>query len=216
MSDPAPITEPDAKPSRSGLLLSLIRRLIDYGRDLATTIRQQSVTDPRQVRNRFGTIDLAAIVRSIARGLLLANALEARVLQRVAFLDKPPKPRQPRPRPKPRPTPPAGPAGPPLTPAPGPDPAPGPAPDGLPTPEQIAIEIRRRPIGAVLADICRDFGMLPGELWRELQEAIRGHGGSVSRLLIDLFDRYCPLPRKGFSPPGLPGPTPAPAGTGPP
>ena len=134
MSDTAPTTEPDAKPSRSGFLLSLIHRLIDYGRELATTIRQRTAADPAHTRASFGTIDLAVIFRSIARGLLLANALEARVLQRAAVLDKGPKPRQTRPGATPRPTTPATePADAPL--------APDPKPDGgisLPTPEQIA------------------------------------------------------------------------------
>ncbi len=203
MSAATSTTEPDAKPSRSGLLLSLIRRLIDYGRELAATIKQQTAADPNDVRGRFGTIELALIVRSIARGLLLANALEARVLQRAAFLDKPPRPRQARPRAAPRPRAPAEPADPPLAP--------------LPTPEQIAAEIRRRPIGAVLADICRDFGILPSHpLMREVQETIRQYGGSVARLLIDMFDRYCPLPPRGSPPAGSPEPTMALAGTGPP
>ena len=43
----------------------------------------------------------------------------------------------------------------------------------LPTPAEIAAEVRRRPIGAVLADICRDLGIMPSDpLWRELQRAI--------------------------------------------
>jgi hypothetical protein len=215
MSAAAPTTEPDAKPSRSGFLLSLIRKLIDYGKDLATTIRQRAATDPAQIRGRFGTIDLAVILRCIARGLLLAHALEARVLQRAACLDKPPSPSSTRPRATPRPTPPAEPADPPLT-AAVPELDPG---ISLPTPEQIAAEIRRRPIGAVLADICRDFGIPPSHpLMREVREAIRGYGGSVARLLIDMFDRYCPIPRRG-APDGFPGPTSqflAPTSTGPP
>ena len=63
----------------------------------------------------------------------------------------------------------------------------------LPTPEQIAAEVRRRPIGAVIADICRDLGVLPTHpLWQELSLAIIWHGGSFSRLFKDIFDRVLP------------------------
>jgi hypothetical protein len=46
----------------------------------------------------------------------------------------------------------------------------------LPTEEEIAAEVRRRPVGAVIADICRDLGIAPGRLdpafWRELSHAV--------------------------------------------
>jgi hypothetical protein len=227
MSDAAPATEPDAKPSRSGLLLCLVRKLIGYGRELATTIRQRTAINPDHTRDRFGTTDLALIIRSIARGLHLANALEARVLQRAAFLDKAPRPRGTRPRTTPRLTPPAEPADAPLARVPEVDPG-----ISLPTPESIAAGyatgldpwhatgldpvVRRRPIGAVLADICRDFGILPSHpLWREVQRAIIQHGGSFARLLSDMLDRYCRLPPR-TAPTVLPEPTLTPAGTGPP
>jgi hypothetical protein len=39
----------------------------------------------------------------------------------------------------------------------------------MPTAEQIAAEVRRRPIGAVIADICRDLRILPSHpLWRDI------------------------------------------------
>ena len=36
----------------------------------------------------------------------------------------------------------------------------------LPTEEEIAEEVRRRPIGAVIVDICCDLGIAPGDLER--------------------------------------------------
>src|SRR5271169_7026398 len=81
---PAPTT---TEPSRSGRLLNLVRKLIDYGREIAATIRQRTVTEPLFATIRFGTTDLALILARIARGLLLADALEARVLRRAAHLD---------------------------------------------------------------------------------------------------------------------------------
>jgi hypothetical protein len=90
----------------------------------------------------------------------------------------------------------------------------------LPTPAQIAAEVRRRPIGAVIADICRDLGILPSHpLWRELQHAIIRYDGSLANLVEDFLDRAFqrPAPAWPFTP--LPAPalqSPAPAGTGPP
>jgi hypothetical protein len=58
----------------------------------------------------------------------------------------------------------------------------------LPTPEQIAAEVRRRPIGAVIADICRDLGIMPNHpLWRELREVIIRHGGNLAVLVKDII-----------------------------
>ncbi len=88
----------------------------------------------------------------------------------------------------------------------------------LPTPEQIAAEVRRRPVGAVIADICRDLGILPNHpLWRDLSLVIIRHGGSLAALVRDIMDRGWPIPRLGRSV-AMPADLPAPAtgGTGPP
>jgi len=48
--------------------------------------------------------------------------------------------------------------------------------------------VRRRPIGAVIADICRDFGILPSHpLWREVSKLVVRHGGSLATLLRDII-----------------------------
>ncbi len=61
----------------------------------------------------------------------------------------------------------------------------------LPTPGDIAAEIRRRPAGAVLADICRDLGIVPSNpLWRELSAAIISYGGNLATLVADICDRH--------------------------
>jgi hypothetical protein len=169
-------------PSRTGKLLGLVRKLIDYGKDLANTLQQRTAaTNLVLVTRAFGTKDIAFILARITRGLLRAAALEARVISRIAEEAKrpaaasAPPPRQPRA---------AQPA----------DRCPGPADDPrlacLPTPEEIAAEVRRRPIGAVLADICRDLGILPSHpLWRELNLAIMDNGGNATALIQETFRR---------------------------
>ena len=63
----------------------------------------------------------------------------------------------------------------------------------LPTAEEIAAEVRRRPVGAVIADICRDLGITPGQLdrafWDELSHAIIAYGGSLAGFLGNLSNR---------------------------
>jgi hypothetical protein len=50
--------------------------------------------------------------------------------------------------------------------------------------------VRRRPVGAVIADICRDLGIMPGQLdrafWEELSRAIIIYGGSLAGFLPNL------------------------------
>jgi hypothetical protein len=207
----------DPKSRRAGGLLGLVRQLIDYGRQLAATLRSNP--------HLFGASDIALILARITRGLLRAEALEARIIRTAATLDADPSP----PRASHRQAPPArGTAARPtdaadsssaLVPAPGLDPGVDPM-ISLPTPAQIAAEVRRRPIGAVIADICRDLGILPSHpLWRELQHAIIRYDGSLANLVEDFLDRAFqrPAPAWPFTP--LPAPalqSPAPAGTGPP
>jgi hypothetical protein len=65
----------------------------------------------------------------------------------------------------------------------------------LPTPEDIAAQVRRRPIGAVIADICRDLGIMPSNpLWRELPLAIIANGGNLATLVKDILKRVFPFP----------------------
>jgi hypothetical protein len=166
------------EPSRSGRLLSLVRKLIDYGRELAATIRRRTATDPIFAVCRFGTTDLALILARIARGLHHANALEARVLRRAAHLDAGPAPARARSASAARTpaAPPAAEADPRLT--------------LMPTPAQIAAAVRRRRIGAVIGDICRDLGITPSHpLWRDVQRAMIEHGGSLAGLVTDIISR---------------------------
>lgn len=162
------------RPSRFAPLLSLVRKLIDYGKQLAASLQQPAPTaDMDEVASTFGSYDFGQIIAAITRGLHRAAALEAK----LARLDA-------RPAPEPKPAAVPSPRQPRATASPTPRAA-------LPlTPEQIAAQVRRRPIGAVLADICRDFGILPRHpLWRELASAIIEYDGSLARLFRDISRR---------------------------
>jgi hypothetical protein len=184
---PAPAAPGGHRPSRFKRVLNVVRKLIDFGKELATAFQRHATTaiDPATVTRPFGTSDIGLILARITRGLLLANALEAKIVALAARPPAPPRPARATAQRAPR--------------APRAAPAASPAREAdprlalLPTPEQIAAEVRRRPIGAVIADICRDLGILPTHpLWHELSLAIIWHGGSFNRLFKDIFDRVLP------------------------
>ncbi|MGC1410111.1 MAG: hypothetical protein WA864_14355 [Acetobacteraceae bacterium] len=206
MSGAANAPDPPTEPSRSARLVHLVHKLIDYGRELAATMRRRAFTDPAAVITCFGTADVALILARISRGLHRANALEARLLRNADRLDAVPR------------------AASPGTPH-APRQATTPSTDDanarlahLPTPEQIVAKIRRQPIGAVIADICRDLGILPCHpLWRELQITIIREGGNYARLVKDILDQaFATAPTAPPAPPTPPLRFPAPVGTGPP
>ena len=77
MSAAAPDPAPQA--TRSFGLLVLVRALIDYGRELAGTLRQHGTAALGFSVRHFGTDDVALILARIAHGLHLAAALEVRI-----------------------------------------------------------------------------------------------------------------------------------------
>ncbi|HME21691.1 MAG TPA: hypothetical protein VKI44_10155 [Acetobacteraceae bacterium] len=203
MSAAATPAEPP-NPSRAGRLLNLVRKMIDYGRELAATLQQRAAADLRPIAHLFGTCDLAVILVRIQRGLLRANALEARLVQNAARLDAERSPRSAPARQTPRPARLAAPR--------AEDPG---APVELPTEAEIAAWVRRRPIGAVIADICRDLGIVCSHpLWRELHRAITREGGNYVRLVSEIIDRGARLIAEAWFPSARPAAVPA--ATGPP
>src|SRR5215831_2377910 len=135
-------TTSDQTPGRFGFVIGLVRRLIEFGKQLAAAYQQPDAPAEARDGTNFGTDTIAIILARIARGLLRAQVLLER-LQLCAA----------RPEPKPRPKPAA--SRPPAQRAARPAATPRgaaivPDPDNLPTAEQIAAEDSRRPIGAVL------------------------------------------------------------------
>jgi hypothetical protein len=162
-------------------ILGIVRKLIDYGKELAISIRERGLTErPAGASSVFGTLDISLILSRIGLALLRCQALEVR-LQRGANRPNP-QPRAPR-APSLR-----VPRAPRQQAAPATEPDPRPA--RLPSIEQIAAEIHRRPVGAVLADICRDLGIMADHpLWRELDLAILFNGGGVGVFFKDMCRR---------------------------
>ncbi|HME26950.1 MAG TPA: hypothetical protein VKI44_37445 [Acetobacteraceae bacterium] len=196
----APTTDPDphraggAVPGAIGRVLSVVRKLIDYGKQLAGTVQLRAAAPGFALFARpFGTADLAIILARITNGLRRAAALEARLCRRAARgQDLTPAPIRLPATPGPRPA--RQVALPDSQPEPQrADPAEDPRLARLPTEEEIAAEVRRRPVGAVIADICHDLGIMPGHLdrafWDELSHAIIMYGGSLAGFLGNLQKR---------------------------
>jgi hypothetical protein len=178
-----PIPVDRDQPTRAGRLLAFVRKLIDYGKELAATLQQRSTTTDLAATARcFGTADIAHILARLMCGLHRARALEDKIVRSAARLDADPRSPAAQPLRQPRA------AQPPvrrirqaalhLNLAP------------LPTPEQIAAKVRHQRIGAVIADICRDLGIMPSHpLWRELRAIIMEYQGGYARLVIEIVKR---------------------------
>jgi hypothetical protein len=196
-------------PAAIGRVLSVVRKLIDYGKQLADTL-QQRATAPGFARfaSRFGTADVAFILARITNGLLRAAALEARLCrcaERGQDLTSPPMrlpaTREPSPARKVAPT-----SDPPKRQST--DDTQDPRLARLPTADEIAAEVRNRPVGAVIADICHDLGITPGQFdrafWDELSYAIIAYGGSLAGFLDKLHRRLAAFVAGDHSDPANP------------
>lgn len=188
MSAAATASAPTFPPVTAGWLLGLVRKLIDYGKEIAATLQQRgSNIDLTAVTRPFGTRDIALILARITRGLLLCSALEAKLTQHPACLDA--RPRKSAAAPSQRQS---------SNPRPPADRSVETA-DAilarLPTAEEIAAQVRRRPVGAVIADICRDLGIgWRHQLWQDLHQVMLRFRGNLIALDKVIMDRLYPIP----------------------
>lgn len=176
--------ESEAVHSRTAHLLGLVQSLIAFGKSLLETLQADPNPNVRSgIAHRFGTRNVALIIARITRGLLMAGVLNDRLVHNARELDRP----RSSPGPTAIKTPPA---------QPRPQRVRAQEPDDaellarLPTAEEIAAQIRHRPIGRVLEDICRDLGILPSDkLWQDVLLPIIANGGDSGRLLEHVAKR---------------------------
>jgi hypothetical protein len=189
-------------PSSTRFLRRLLRKLVHHARQLVATLKQDPPPDQLDAITRgFGTRDVNLIVARIVRGVRLAFALDERLARNAVRLDNPSPPRlaaasppdlAAAPPPRPRAVPPAGQA---AGQSAANRAARRAADDAallahLPTPEEIAAQIRRRPIGAIIIDICNDLGIAADHpLWADLTLVVAYHRGSCLRMMNDMLQR---------------------------
>jgi len=209
-------------PDQIALIVQIAAILADYGRHLAATIEHRALWRGfATIAQFFGTANLAVILPHIHRGIMRAVALERMLLERARRgRDLVPARRArasgaaqsaavPQPDPAATPQPAEAPS------APEPKPLPGHRPgtkepltfENMPSMAEIEKEVRRRPPGRTVADICRDLGVSPGlclgPFWTMVFEAIHFYGGSVGNLVWDMRKREKQLDREGWKHPNL-------------
>ena len=188
---PDPAIDPRAPaiapaPTRILRLLGVLRALITFGNHLAATLNASPGAETvRNITRRFGAFDIAVILARITRGLQLAQALEAKFAPQADRPDPAPRaaasaPRQPR---NPRN---------PITPKPAlPQNDASAILAALPTAQQIAQQLRVRPVHDVLIDICNDLGICPADpLWHDIDRVLMDYNGSFLRLWKDQQKRF--------------------------
>lgn len=170
-----------SEPSPTGPLLDLVRALIDFGIAVVTTLRRGASTETLAlVTRRFGVRDVDVIIARITRALQLAAALEARLISGAAPWQlvpggfRMPAPRKPRAAQAERAR--VGRVEADV--------------DRMPTAAEIAADVRRRSVGVVIAELIREFGIMPCHpLWPALSSAVICNGGSLAALYNHINNR---------------------------
>ena len=193
---PAP-TKPRPILGRIGGVLRVLATLVAHARYFAATAKTRvDVPEFATAAAVFGTYDLQTILFRMKRGILHALALRDYLLARSArghnlrfawppYVELQPHHRPPAKLAKPAPRLPSAPRRPSR-----PDPAmlspDEPGAYRMPTPEEFAADVRRRPIGRTITYILLDLGVVPGfcggTMWMDLYNIYRRYGGSLSRL----------------------------------
>src|SRR5690349_947547 len=215
LATPGPTTPPGPQPDRPAstpprlaALLAIVRTLLAYGRHLADTVGYRATTPGfMPLAACFGTIDLAVILAHLHRGILRTAALERVLLARAARGRDIALPGH-RARPvaaHPAPADPDAPAASPVARPPALRPLRHLPHDTAadfhtPTLQQLEAQVRRRPLGRTIVDICLDLAVVPGfctgTFWNELFEIMQRHRGSVANLRRERFRREQVLHRQ--------------------
>ena len=208
--DPPKDRDRTAVPEHIAYVLHIVAILAAYGRHLADTIERRAAGRGfSTIAQYFGTATVSVILAHIQRGVMRAVALQRMLLARAARgrdlmilaprvhdrrQEKPavplsadaatePQPEQNAPPAQAAAVRPARATGPeePLTLA------------TLPTMAQIEAEVRRRPVGRTIVDICRDLGVSPslceGSFWNCIFTAIHYFRGSLCNVVLEMRRR---------------------------
>jgi|SRR5579859_6218914 len=200
--DPAQDHPAPTLPNNISVFLHAVGILLTYGRHLIDTIRHRAATPNfNTIAACFGTASLSTIVAHLNRGILRAEALERVLLVRAAtgrdldFVER----RKPEPRPAAAEAQPEQQAAePPVTRKCAPCPS---RPAGwndpelfMPTLEDLVRQVRRRPVGRTIFDICLDLAVVPAlchsQFWNELFELMTYFGGSIDKLMRQKARRW--------------------------
>jgi hypothetical protein len=72
---------------------------------------------------------------------------------------------------------------------------------------QLEAEVRRRPIGQTIADICRDLGISPGlcesAFWDQVFMAIHRYRGNLGNMIVELRQREKRFDKEHWKHPNL-------------
>ena len=186
--------KPRSIPGRIGSVLRTLATLITHAGFFAATAKTRvEVPEFATAAAVFGTYDLQTILFRVQRGLRRALVLQQYLLERAArghnlrFSWPPRVELQPHHRPPAKP--PSTPSAPRRRPS-RPDPAvlgpDDPRASYMPTTEEFAAGVRRRPVGRSINYILLDLAVVPGfcdgALWMELYNIYRRYGGSINQL----------------------------------
>lgn len=194
---PDPRQDQAHTPARTARLRHILRKLIAHAEDLTWDLtRRPTGMAVLWITVRFASKDIPLILARITRGLRLAAALHAtlprpqREHQRENQREQPAQPAPAERKRRTRPTPQSG-----NHANPG-------APIALPTSKEIAAQLRNRPIGEILTEICLALGILTTDpLWRELESVLLENGADPATVAEDSENRIANS--EGFFPPGI-------------
>ena len=213
-------------PERIAAVLSVVAILLEYGRHLAETIEHRALWRGfATIAQFFGTATVPVMQAHIHRGILRAFVLQQMLLRRATrgrdltiLARRMParhdaEPAAPQAEPAIAEATALPPAEAPPTEQLPPDPVRRIGPeepltlDTLPSMAQLEAEVRSRPVGQTVADICRDLGISPGlcesAFWDEVFMAIHRYRGNLGDMILEMRRREKQFDNEHWKHPGL-------------
>lgn len=208
-----------AMPQGIAAVLAVASILADYGRHLIDTVEHRALRRCfGTIAQYFGTTALPVIIAHLYRGVMRAIALEDMLRKRAKsgrdlkiLTPRAHMPRKPPTAAGPAELLTATPATPAATQATPPRRRARPdvllSVDDVPSMQQLEAEVRRRPVGRTIVDICRDLGIAPilctGPFWNQVFLAIHCYRGSLSKMMLEMLRREKLFDREHWKHPKL-------------